>query len=216
MPDSDASASNADGDAGTGRRTKVQRVIDQRGFDELGYFLEQRWTKTSGERMSLRELADYVNRRVLEDELGDTTIQLLDTERDTVYRALTDDDIESETHVPIQRRLEREGIDVEELTNDFVTHQAIHTYLTKTRGVDSPETDSEPDPEGGLETINRLQSRLTDVVTKTLASLRNAGVLTLGDFTAYVNVNIVCSDCGAQYEVNELFEDGGCECDDNA
>lgn len=215
MTDPDAGGSPSNEDGGTGRRTKVQRVLDERDFEELGFELERRWTAESGERLSLRELADFFNRRVLEDELEATTMQPLDSELDTIYAALTDDSVDSETQVTIRRRLEREGLDPEALSNDFVTHQAIHTYLTKSREVSSPSTGTGPDADRSLERINRLQSRVTSVVTTTLESLRDAGVLTLGEFTPYVNITIGCNDCGGQYNINELFEAGGCDCTDS-
>jgi hypothetical protein len=62
--------------------------------------------------MSLRELAEYFNRLVLEDELAASTMQPLDSELEPIQQALVDDDVDSETRVTIQRRLERRDINL--------------------------------------------------------------------------------------------------------
>lgn len=209
MTDSDSS----DSDAGGGRRSKVGRIMDERGFDDLGAELERRWTSEGEDAMSLRELADLFNRRVLADEAEAAGMQFLEGELENFYAILTDEDAGSETQVAVERRLDREGVDTEELTSDFVTHQAIHTYLTKYRGASQPTPDAESRLSDGRQTINRLQGRLSNVASNTLDTLANADALELGDADVFVNVTVVCNDCGTQQEINELLDDGGCDCE---
>ncbi|PYZ02995.1 hypothetical protein C8039_11790 [Halogeometricum sp. wsp3] len=52
-----------------GRRSKVQRLIDEYDLDGEGERLEDLWTANREERLSLRELAEIFNQRLLEREL---------------------------------------------------------------------------------------------------------------------------------------------------
>jgi len=218
MTDSDAPESEERPDPGAdpaeGQRSKVQRIIDDRGFDGFGAELERRWTTDGADGASLRELADEFNRRVLADEAAAEGVEFLADELETVYANLTGDDVDPETRVAVERRLNREGIDTDALTDSFVSHQAIHTYLTTYRGA----TQSTPDPAtrvaDGRDTINKLQSRLGTVVATTLQTLENAGGIVLGDVDVFVSVTVACDDCGTRQEVNALLDAGGCDCEE--
>jgi len=216
-PDSEAE-SDPDGDsspeAGAGRRSKVQRILDERGFEGLGEELERRWTTDGEDRASLRELADVFNRRVLADEAESAETQFLEGELENFYAKLTGDDVDTETRVAVERRLDREGIDTEELTDDFVTHQSIHTYLTKYRDASMSTPDADDRLADGRGTINRLQTRLSNVASNTLQTLSNANAIVLGDADVFVTITVTCNDCEAQREVNALLDDGGCDCEE--
>jgi hypothetical protein len=217
MSDSDPSDSDSNTDSsssgGGGRRSKVKRIIDERGFDGFGDELERRWTTDGDDRASLRELADEFNRHVFADEAEGAGMQFLEGEAENFYEKLTDDDVDPETRVAVERRLNREGIDTNELTSDFVTHQAIHTYLTTYRDASMSTPDPADRLTDGRNTINRLQSRLSNVTANTLRTLESVGSIGLGNADVFVNVTVTCNDCGAQKEVNALLDDGGCDCE---
>jgi hypothetical protein len=213
MRDSDPSDSDPSTDPDRGRRSKVQRIINERGFEGFGDELERRWTAEGDSRASLRELADEFNRRVLADEAETADVQFLEGELENFYEKLTGNDVNPETQVTVERRLNREGIDTDELTNDFVTHQAIHTYLTTYRDASMVTPDPESKITDGRNTINRLQTRLSNVVSNTLQMLKNANAIVVGDADIFVSVTVTCNDCGAQKEVNALLNEGGCNCE---
>jgi hypothetical protein len=206
MTDSDsADGTNAPGD------TKVGRLIAEYGLHGLGDELERRWTGADGDRDSLRTLADVFNRRVLDHAMRDAGMDPLDGEVANAYRLLTDDDVSRGVETEVTARLDREGIDVGSLRSDFVTYQAVRTFLQDVRGA-TYEKDS-----GGVEaarsTFARLVGRTTAVVERKLAQLRSAGDLTLGDFRVRTAVTVYCEDCETQYDVTTLLEAGGCECE---
>lgn len=213
MSDSSTSDSDSRSGAGGGRRSKVRRIIDERAFDGLGDVLERRWTSDGDDRASLRELADEFNRRVLADEAEAAGVQFVEGELENFYAKLTGDDVDPETRVAVERRLNRDGIDTDDLTDDFVTHQAVHTYLTTYRGASMQEPTPEERVQDGRDTINRLQSRLGNVTDNTLGTLESADAVALGDADVFVNVTVACNHCGTQKEVNALLDDGGCECE---
>ncbi len=118
-------------------RTKVARVIDQYELDGMGSQLETAWIGESGERTSLRDLADEFNRAVLEATLRKAGASPPNFEVMGMYEALQAGTGPEATRA--RRKLEREGIDPDSVSRSFVTHQAVHTYLTKERDASLPE-----------------------------------------------------------------------------
>lgn len=199
-------------DSGSGgRRTKVQRLLEEYELDDLGAELEHRWTTTGDDRMSLRDLADYFNQRLLEAAMGDAGMQPLSGEVENTYRLLHEEDVSGGDRTRTQRRLEREGVDVDALDRDFVTYQAIRTYLKDHRGAEHTTPDRDRTAVE-TENVQRLRGRTVTVTSGKLEQLKKGGHLNLGAFRVLVDVNVLCEDCGAQYEVETLLERGGCDC----
>lgn len=200
-------------DSGTskGRRGKVIRLIKERNLDGIGDRLERRWTAEGDERMSLRDLADEFNRTLLRAAMVGAGMQPLDGDVENVYRLLTGDDVSGANRTRTERRLDREGVDVDQLQDEFVTYQAIRTYLTGHRGATySGGTGDQVESE--KERIQRLQGRVRTVTDSKLEQLRRNGDVDLGSFRTLVNVNVLCKDCGTQYDVEALLNNGSCEC----
>jgi hypothetical protein len=194
------------------QRSKVGRVIAEWELNGMGSELERYWTTDGQESMSLRELADLFNRRVLRAAMESAGKRVLDGEAENMYELLTSNETSAGSRVQAERRLEREGVDIQSLTSDFVSHQAIHTYLTKYRGASAPKSGASGDIEAHQDTIQRLRSRLIAVVTNSLSTLRSKGKITLGEFDIFLSIQIRCNDCGTQLNVSELFDNEGCEC----
>lgn len=194
--------------------SKVARVIKTYELDGLGDELERRWLGVDGERQSLRKLADDFNQRILNTVLADAEGQIIDGEIENLYRLLTSDDVSASARTQAETKLSRFGIDVETLLKDFVSHQAIHTYLTDVKEAklfeDEPSTDASI--QSRQETILRLRNRLVAVIERSLESLRDAGHISLGSFDAMVSANIYCNDCGGSYDLTELLRRRACDC----
>lgn len=189
--------------------TKVARVIQKYNLDSMGASLEAAWTGEAGERTSLRDLADEFNEAVLEAALREESISSVNVDVSSTYAALRDDSDLSATRA--RRRLEREGIDVDKLTGDFVTHQAIHTYLTQEREASLPAADDDM-VDRKAETIEKLQGRTSAVAESAISSLANADKLDKDNYDVLVDVRAVCPDCGSDTAVGELIRRGGCGC----
>ena len=190
---------------------KLGKLIDEYKLNELGDKIETYWLSDADERYSLRELAEYVNHRLLHTVIQEADMNPLDGEVENTYRLLTDDNVSTGTRTQARRRLERAGVDVDQLESDFVSRQAVHTYLTKDREVSY--TPNEGDPlEREATNIRRLKRRMSTITGGKLEQLRNADQLTLGEFEAYVDVRVLCEDCGTQYQVDELLDNGACDC----
>lgn len=196
----------------SGRRFKVGRLIEEYDLQPLGSELEQRWTAEANERSSLRDLATHLNRQVLGAAMTDAGMKPLDGEVKNVYRLLTDEEVIDGDRTRIRRRLERNGIDVSTLRDDFVTYQAVRTYLQDHRNAEytRPERDRTAN---SVELIQRLRGRIATVTTGNLDRLRNADEITLGEYRTLVDVTIICEDCNTQADVADLLVRGGCACE---
>lgn len=204
---------DADGrlDTGRGRRSKVARLIEEYEMEPLGAEMERLWTATE-DRHSLRDLATYFNQRLLERAFEESNIRPLDGEVENIYRLLTDDGTADGTR--IRRRLERDGLDVDALERDFVTYQAIRTYLKKHRGAEY--TPAETDPiEREINNIQQLRGRIDSVTDGKIEQLRNTDQLDIGTFRTLIDIRIVCEDCNTQFDIIELLERGHCNCSED-
>lgn len=194
------------------RRYKVGRVLDEYGLLELHEELGELWCGTAEESLSLRDLAEKINvalvRRTLE-EAGD---EPLDGEAENVYRLLTDDEVSAGVRTQQRNQLERDGVDVEQLERDFVTHQSVYTYLTEALGISKPDESDQVAVEKYEQRIQRLRSRTEAVTESSLTALEKSDQLSLGSFDVTVDLRVFCEDCGTQYKLSELLREGACDC----
>lgn len=203
----------SDGSSGPGPRGKVSRLIEQDGLEGTGDYLVERWTAEGRGRMGLRALAREFNRRLLEARLAAADVNPVEGTAESYYEALADEEASSGVRTQVRRRLERAGLDVGALESDFVSRQAVHTYLTSTRDV-SREPAASVSPDSVRETLDRLRERVRNVTTGRLQRLRDADELALGDPRVIVSVEVYCTDCGTQRSLSDLLAAGGCDCGD--
>nr|WP_248898156.1 rod-determining factor RdfA [Haloplanus sp. XH21] len=189
-------------------------MIAEYDVDEsLGDELERLWTAEGQQRKSLRDLADFFNKQLLESAMTAAGISTVNGEVSNLYRLLTADDVSSGMRTEARTRLEREGVDIEQLERDFVSYQAIRSYLTEYRDASYEQPSDSEQVESVLDSIRRLQSRLRSLTEGSLDRLRSTGRITLGEFRLFIDIDVLCEDCGAQYGVIDLLERGGCDCE---
>jgi len=187
---------------------KVGRVIDRYDIPELHEELADRW----GEE-SLRDLEEHVNQNLLRAAMRRAGMEVLDGEVENFYDLLVGDDTSEGVRVEARKRLERASVDVDEVRDDFVSHQSIHTHLRECLDTTyEDERDDEDRIESAVDTVFALQNRTAAVTDGTLSQLRDAEVMALGEFDVFVDVNVTCNECGRHHEVGALLERGGCDC----
>lgn len=192
------------------RSTKVERVAEKYNLNSIGQDLAEQWTRDQN-RKSLRELEEYFNKKVLQESLQDVDYEILDGELDNLFRLLTGD-VSSGTRVSVERKLEKEGVDVEGLREDFVTYQAIRTYLLSAENVEY-EKDTRNQVEKTRERLNRLQGRTKTVSETELSQLQNSGDVEIGDFSVFIESYVYCDDCKTRISINDFLSEKACECD---
>lgn len=201
-------------DGGSSRtRSKVSRIIEEYDLDDLDDELVSRWTGEGDDRFSLRDLETYVNQRVLRAAMRDAGLDPLMGEVENLYDLLGDDDASEADRIEARARLEREGVDVDEVQKDFVSHQSIHTYLKQELDATYHRSDSPGERvDRARDTVLSLQNRTQAVTTGTLETLRNAEVVGLEGFDVFVDIRVACEECGRYHEFDELLDQGGCDC----
>lgn len=202
-----------DDDEASRVNSKVARLIDDYGLGEAyGDRLERLWTTDGSERESLRSLADRFNERLLEAAITDAGMSTVDGEVTNIYRLLTDNDVSSGNRIEARRRLEQHDVDVDQLEGDFVTYQAIRSYLKEYRDAQYEDESQADRTESVIDTIQRLKSRTRSVAEQSLDQLRGNGHITLGEFRLFIDINVHCEECNTQYGFVELVKRGGCDC----
>jgi len=192
--------------------SKVARLIDRYDLDGLGAELEARWTGDGGERLSLRDCATLFNKRLLERILLESGLDTLQTNVDTTYERLTDDDVTTGVRTATRNRLERNGVDVESLDDQFVSYQAIRSYLTEYRGAEYETLSDDEKREKDRESIQRLLTRTLSVTEDRIETLRETGRIDVEEFEVLLDAQVLCQECGSQYAVTEFLDRKGCSC----
>lgn len=195
--------------------SKVARLIDEYGLDGLGEELEVRWTGDGVERTSLRDLADYFNEHLLEQSLIDAGMSALESDVSTTYRNLTDDEVSTGVRTDTRNRLEQNGVNVDALESDFVSYQAIRSYLTEYRNAEYRRLSDEEKVEKDLQSIQRLMTRTLSVTEERIEKLRETDRVDVDEFEVLLDVQVLCQTCGEQYSVSEFLERRGCDCQQN-
>ncbi|MCU4975316.1 hypothetical protein OB955_21675 [Halobacteria archaeon AArc-m2/3/4] len=190
--------------------SKIKRVSSKYGLEDIDQELADRWTRTD-DRFSLRELADFFNEQVLRAAVESQNMNPLEGEVENFYRILTDD-VSSGVKMQARKRLEQNGVDVDELVHDFVSYQSINRHLKNDLGVTQSTTKSGSDPKRKQQRLYALQNRVVAVVENTLEQLQGTGELALPDFDVVVDIRITCSHCNRIHSLRELFDQKGCEC----
>lgn len=199
-------------EADTRPSNKVARLIGEYDLEEMGEYLEDRWTAEGNERMSLRDLAKHFNERLVERKLREAGLSALATDVERTYKQLTDEDVSAGVQTDVRMRLGQHGIDVENLEEDFVTYQAIRSFLTEYRDAEYDHPSDAEKVSADREAIQRLVGRTVSVTEDRIESLRESGRLDLAKFEVLLDLRVLCHDCGAQYRFGELLERGGCDC----
>lgn len=193
-----------------GRESKVARLIREYELEPIGEELETLWTRDE-DRWSLRDLADRFNRELLRAAIREAGMADLDGEAANYYRLLTDSDVNPGDRVEATRWLERAGVDVDRLQDEFVSYQAVRTYLTNYRDAEYERSDGD---RVGRETesIRQFTDRTQAIVQDKISRLRGQGHLAIEDPTVTVQVRVYCSACDSRYSVDHLLERGHCDC----
>lgn len=193
---------------------KVGTVSERYGLRETLLELETRWTAPADERASVRELATTFNRAVLRAALRDAGRASLGTDVESLYRQLTDDDVSSGTRTAVERRLARDGVPVESVVDDFVSHQSVYLHLTECEQLsyESP-TDDRDRVTVTRDRLDALAQRLVVVAEDKLEQLDAGGSIDADSVSVLVDVDVFCDHCNTSYPLDDFLDHDGCDCD---
>ncbi|MDF9748486.1 rod-determining factor RdfA [Natrinema salsiterrestre] len=191
---------------------KLGRVSEKYGFTNLDETLIKSWTGDDDEQRSTRELATYVNQKILETALTNADIPPREGEIENTYRLLTSDDVTSGTRVQTRNELQRDGVPVDQVESDFVSHQTVYNHLTKCLDTSIETPSDEERLEKSTQELSALQNRTAAVTSDRVDRLDQSGILEIGEFNVNVSVKVTCEDCFQEYTVRELFQQRSCDC----
>ena len=196
---------------------KIGRAIDRYDLDGLNGELQHRRDVADA---SLRTLAEYINERILETALAEVETDLTDVAYgavsaddalSAVYETLTSDTALADREARVRKRFEQNGIDIEEIESDWVTHPTVRSHLNDCLQIDTART-TKITAESARNTIEWARTRCARVVEQTISRLVSAGIVSIRDIEVAVTIQITCSDCGSTYRFGELLEYGSCAC----
>lgn len=196
---------------------KVGRNAERYDLDGLNDDLRR---KRFDDEASLRELADFVNRRILESAIERAGLDLTDiaygavTPDDAlsaVYDTLTSDSVTADRVVRVRTRLEQHGIDTETIESDWITHPTVRGHLNECLGIDTSRS-TRITPDDSRDTIEWARTRCNRIVEQTVSRLVSSGHVSISDFDVSVTIQVTCADCGRTYRPTELLEQRSCDC----
>lgn len=166
------------------------------------------------EGASVRQLTARFNRQLLRAGFRRADRTPIDGEIDNLYRVLTDDDVDAGSRTQARERLRRNGVPIEEVEADFVSHQTIYRHLRNCLDISyDPEDRTAADRvESWRDRIRALRARTATVADRGVDSLSDAGAIDVGSVDVLVDVSVTCNDCGEFYALDDLLDRGGCEC----
>ena len=189
---------------------KVGTAIEEFGLSSMNDELVRRWSDPDGE--SVRALADAFNRRILSTALDAAGVEILEPEVETIYRLLQDDDVSSGMRVTKRRQLQRADVDIDRVSDHFVSHQTLYRHLTGC--LEQSAAGSTPDPvSSAVDDVEGLVRRTETVIADRIERLDGADALDHRDYRVLVDIAITCEHCGDVYRFEELLERGGCGCE---
>lgn len=187
---------------------KVGRVLQDYELGGFGEELVARWT---GDDASLRELQRALNRRVIEHAMRRAGQPPLEGEAERLRSILAEGEVSETQRIEARRRLENQGVDVEQLEGDFVSHQSIYNHFRECLDVEKQDGQTDAERlESARSTVFGLQQRTQLVTEQTVSHLASNDQLTPEGYDVLVDVQAICRSCGRSYAVDELLEAGGC------
>lgn len=198
---------------------KIGRNIDRYGLEELNEELQQRRYE---DEASLRDLADYINRRILSAVLSESDIDLMDAAYGAVssdealaavYETLASDEASPDREAYVRKRLEQNDIEINEIESHWVTHPTVRAHLNDCLDIET-DRPTRITTESAQDTIEWARTRCNQIVTQTISRLVSSGALSISDYDVSVVVQISCSNCENTYRPIELLERESCDCYD--
>lgn len=186
--------------------TKIDKNIEKYSLEGLNKKIRGR--RTSGS--SLRDLADFINKRILEHAITEDDIDLI-VDVDGLYHILTSDEVSVGRRSEIEAKLERGHVPVDEVMSDFVSHQTVSYHLNDRLDIDTSRqvTLTKDD---AIERINWAQSQSKGIIENTLEQLEKGGLLESRGFEITNSIRVICNSCQETHSLYDFIEQGQCEC----
>lgn len=191
---------------------KFGHVLSKYDREELEDDLREKWLSPNGP--SLRSLAEIFNKEVLRTSLESDGELLLDGEVDNIYRLLTDEDVSSGNYTRAVRRLSKRGVEVDTLTDDFISYQTINRHFKNCCEISKERSSSDPKSkiEKSKDRVLALIQRTERVSENELNRLKNSDGINIRDPRVFAEITVSCDECGAVLSITDVLEGQPCNC----
>lgn len=185
---------------------KVCRVLSERGLEHYNERMVSMWT--GEERVGYRQLARWLNVRLLRREMDRAGLPTLGEEAESKYERLQDDDA---TSSEVENMLRSEGLPVDKLQNDFVSYGVIRTHLK-----DCLDAEYEPQDSGDWESeaVEFTKTHAYEKIEDAVRSLQNKNQLEAGgEVSLHIEVKVECEECQTRVPLSRAIRRGAvCDC----
>jgi len=189
---------------------KVGRSLAAYGRADLATALAER----RGDGASLRDLEGVVNRAILQGALSGAGARVVG-DVESVYEALTDDDVTAGRGTEVRRNLAGAGVDIDRLSDAFVSYGTVRTHLQECLDADTDRSTA-LSTEAARGTIEWARARSEGVIDRTIDRLEAADGVVAGDVEITHFVRVSCSACGGTSPIDDFVDRGGCNCRSDA
>lgn len=191
---------------------KVGRVADERGLtvsadENLHEYLVARWLGLEDyPAMGVRKLADWFNQKLLRDAYTRHGRNVTDVRISSEYEALTSGD--EVKRGEIVDDLRSDGLDGEQLRDDFVSRSTMRRHLTDCLGASKDDGKSaESTTNWELDQIQHSKEHFEDSVAESIRSLANKGQLPGADEADIeVAIFVSCPECSTRVRLRTALD----------
>jgi len=182
---------------------KIYRNASKYGFEDIYRRLPDLWLGKDGKEHSLRELQRKLNVEVLRSSLEDEGEDIVVGETEAKYDVLTGDDYTAGQKTEVENYLRSTGIDVEELKEDFVSHQSVANHFYDCLGKKKGKNDAnEANDVRNMRSLEKMaQNRLEQMVEK----YRKGGRVNLSEEYRIETEFYVVDEDGDKTRLADLF-----------
>lgn len=192
---------------------KFGAVRDEYGLGSLERELGDKWSDP--EAAGLRPLAREFNRAVLRQVLTRVGEPPLPGEVENLYRLLRGGgDVSSADRDRARRKLRKHDLEPDAVEADFISYRTVDRHFKNCtdREKRTRETGTGDVTDAAEERIDKLRNRLAAVTERTISDLDDADRIDVPTVDVTVSVDVICLDCGTQYSVRHVLEEGCPEC----
>ena len=191
---------------------KTGEMIHKYEFDkaEMDDTLVAKWRGEDGhDELSINDLEDWFNKQLLKLVYQEQGRPDPEYKIDAEYEVLADDEIPEHKRAELVSELEANGIDVESLTDDFVSYSTIYRHFQECidaeKGADEDSADTEWERDG----LDLARENFRDRVTNSLRALSNKNRLAgYEDSELEFSAHLRCDHCPTRVPIETAVEQG--------
>jgi DNA-binding transcriptional ArsR family regulator len=190
---------------------KTGEMIYKYEFDrgEIDDTVAAKWRGEDGHtELSINDVGHWFNKQILTNVYQDHGRSTPEYKVDAEYEVLADDDVPEHKRAELVSELEADGIDVDELTDHFVSYSTVYRHLRECIGAEK-NTDDNTDSDWERDGIEVAKDNFQTRVIKSLRALSNKDRLAgYEDSELEFSAHLRCDYCPTSVPVETVIDRG--------